>query len=398
MGWYDLERMPDKSAPPTRVGYIPTLDGWRALAVFAVIIYHDKVRRIGPISDSFVHKFGHLGVDLFFAISGILICSRLLDEEYSNHQISLSGFYIRRFCRILPPAWLFLGTLAVLGIAHVVPVGLSAWFAAFAFVQNYYQVHLHSLPSSLVTDAYWYTGHFWSLAVEEHFYLILPGILYLFRKSRIAILVSIIVVVFVYGVIIHSNPAWIDLMGGGESAIRRTELRINALLFPALLAILLRKHGFHRFSMRWLRPVVVIPVLGFLFGAVALFILKAHLANSGLILLLADFGFPFLILCTMLHPASYISRFLELRPLRHLGKISYSIYLWQQLFFIREQTSISATWWPIHALQSFPWSLIAVLVIANASYYFVERPFMRLGHRLAPPATPGRSELKAVPS
>jgi len=364
--------MADQLSPPTRVGYIPTLDGWRAIAVFSVILYHDKLRRFGPVSDSFLHNYGAMGVDLFFAISGILICSRLLDEEYSNHAISLRDFYLRRFCRILPPAWLYLAVLAALGIAHVVHVGFSAWLSALLFAENYYLVHTQSVEISL------YTNHFWSLAIEEHFYLILPALLVLFRTRRVAVLVSLISVFFLYGLVIHSNQGWLDFMGG-NAATQRTELRINALLFPALLAILMRKPAFHRFAMGWLKPRIALPALLVIFAVVYTVALKAHSTNSGLILVLTNFGFPFLILSTMLHPGSPLSRILEVAPLRHLGKISYSIYLWQQLFFIGQHTSCAA------------------LLIANASFYLVERPFIRLGHRLAPPATPGRRDLEAVP-
>jgi len=378
--------MPDQVARPTKVGYIPTLDGWRALAVFSVIFYHDKLWRIGPVSDSFIHNYGSMGVDLFFAISGILICSRLLDEEYTNHQISIRDFYVRRFCRILPPAWLYLGVLAVLGIAHVVHVGLAAWLCSLVFLGNYYNVWVRSVEVSL------YTNHFWSLAIEEHFYLILPGILVLFRKHRIAVLVTLIAAFFVYGTLIHANRGWLDFMGGNES-VMRTELRINALIFPALLAILLRKPTFNRFSERWLKPHFVIPALIVVFGALFALAVKLHLSNSGLIQTAANFGFPFLIVSTMMHPRTWLSRLLEIAPLRHLGKISYSIYLWHQLFFIGKHTSFGAAW-PFNLLQSWPWSMCAVLLIANASFYLVERPFIRLGHRLAPPATPGRRDME----
>jgi peptidoglycan/LPS O-acetylase OafA/YrhL len=307
--------MSGPQSPPTRVGYIPTLDGWRAIAVFSVILYHDKLHRFGHFSDSLIHNYGAMGVDLFFAISGILICSRLLDEEYANHSISLRDFYVRRFCRILPPAWLYLAVLAILGIVHVVRVGFSAWLAALLFVENYYLVHTRSVVISV------FTNHFWSLAIEEHFYLILPGILVLFRARRIFVLASLIAAFFVYRLIIHSHTGWLDFMGG-NAATQRTELRINALLFPALLAILLRKPAFHRFAMRWFKPLIAIPALVAIFAAAYFMALKAHSANSGFILILTNFGFPVLILSTMLHPRALLSRLLEIAPLRHLGKIS----------------------------------------------------------------------------
>src|SRR5438309_1226291 len=103
-------RIPESTAnsPNAR---IPSLDGWRAIAVFSVIAYHDQVHHIGILSNSLWHEYGRLGVDLFFAISGMLICTRLLEEEAALGQISLKGFYIRRFFRILPPAFAYLALM-----------------------------------------------------------------------------------------------------------------------------------------------------------------------------------------------------------------------------------------------------------------------------------------------
>ncbi len=90
-----------KAISSPKSGYIPSLDGWRAIAVSLVIMSHIPIRsrNYGYL----IHFVGTLGVDLFFAISGILICSRLLDEELRHGSISLKGFYIRRTFRIFPP-------------------------------------------------------------------------------------------------------------------------------------------------------------------------------------------------------------------------------------------------------------------------------------------------------
>jgi hypothetical protein len=76
--------------------YIRSLDGWRALAVLAVMALHDQAHHLGPLNDNWLNEHGVLGVRVFFAISGILICSRLLDEESRYGRISLRDFYVRR--------------------------------------------------------------------------------------------------------------------------------------------------------------------------------------------------------------------------------------------------------------------------------------------------------------
>jgi len=90
--------MSDPAEEPS--GYIPTLDGWRALSVALVIMHHSQIQSkipiLGPLLQSLARS-GEVGVELFFAISGLLICSRFLDEESRAGHISVNAFYVRRF-------------------------------------------------------------------------------------------------------------------------------------------------------------------------------------------------------------------------------------------------------------------------------------------------------------
>src|SRR5271165_235764 len=97
-----------------RSGYLPTLDGWRAIAIAAVLLDHAGSGFHRQASWHPLLQTGADGVSLFFAISGFLICSRLLEEEQLVGRISLKGFYIRRACRILPAAFTYLVVVAVL--------------------------------------------------------------------------------------------------------------------------------------------------------------------------------------------------------------------------------------------------------------------------------------------
>lgn len=361
-------------------GYIPTLDGWRAIAVFSVIAYHDHLYRVGRLSDSILHSYGYLGVDLFFAISGLLICTRLLEEEEVHGKIALKGFYIRRFFRILPPAYAFLFVLGCLRYFHIVHLGVWSWFSSLLFVNNYYMAAVGN------PDITFYSNHLWSLAVEEHFYLLLPGILLLFPRRRTVFFACLTALSFIYSIGIYAHHSWWLAMGNGFSRFR-TDMRIHALLFPALLAILLRRPRFRRLCVLAVSPLVVV-----VFQLMAFQIFPA-IGLPSLFLLIVPCGIPFLLVGTMLHPTSLLSRFLEIAPMRFLGRISYSIYLWQQLFFIDQHENLRAKW-PLGPLQSTAWSLALVLLIATASYYLLEKPLIRLGHRLAPPVTPGRLDLE----
>lgn len=355
-------------------GYLPTLDGWRALAVFAVIAYHDRVFGLGRLNDGLVHRFGFLGVDLFFAISGLLICSRLLEEEQRGQGIKLKGFYIRRFLRILPPATAYLLMLIPLGVLHVIAWSTKAWLAAMFFYRNYYSAWTGTDGISP------YTNHFWSLSVEEHFYLFLPALLILFPKARGWLLGLVALASLAWTEIVHLVPALLTKMGG-EFADRRTEFHLTGIVFAALLAELLTRAAIRQWCLRWVTPVWTI--LGF---AIALGITH-HFGEGFGARVIVPLAFPLVVLSTVLHPESILGRGLELAPLRFLGKVSYSIYLWQQLFFTGSHERAGGV---LGYLQWHPFNLIATLACAFASYYLLEKPFMRLGHRLAPPATPGR--------
>src|SRR5271166_3415100 len=111
--------MPPKSLSTPVRHYIPTLDGWRAIAILLVMLHHDIVHRLGPFNTTWGYEHGLVGVDVFFAISGILICTLLLEEEKQTGGIDLRSFYIRRAFRILPPAFLYLFGLGLLWLFHL---------------------------------------------------------------------------------------------------------------------------------------------------------------------------------------------------------------------------------------------------------------------------------------
>jgi peptidoglycan/LPS O-acetylase OafA/YrhL len=160
--------------------YIPGLDGWRAIAIFFVLLAHDNEHSFGILNTHRIHEFGWAGVNLFFAISGLLICSRLLEEERLKGSISLHGFYVRRIFRILPPAWLFLIAVVILESTHFIVKSGNAVPAAFLMVTNFYLSIHHAPPEAL------FTAHFWSLSVEEHFYLLLPAVLIFFPRGELS--------------------------------------------------------------------------------------------------------------------------------------------------------------------------------------------------------------------
>ncbi len=348
-------------------GYLPTLDGWRAIAVLSVILFHDSLHSYGALSTGWFHDYGSIGVDIFFGISGLLICSRLLEEEDKYGRISLKRFYVRRGFRILPPLLCYLLCAGLLALVGVIPLAAKEWFASLFFCRNY------SFFSQVPGHNDWYTGHFWSLAVEEHFYLLLPGLLvFVPRRWRIPALLALAMCVEIWRAYRQQTQPWLFLF-------QHTDIRLDALLIPALCAILLAKPWWHRVLATTARFWPVLAVLTVYLITTDHVPVVTRLGESFLI--------PLVLLGTVLYPGGIAARFLELAPLRWIGRLSYSLYLWQQMFFTGHYFSPLGPW------QRFPLNWLLLFGVAAASYYCVERPLMKLGHRLAPPATPGRDDL-----
>jgi peptidoglycan/LPS O-acetylase OafA/YrhL len=323
-----------------------------------VVLCHDSVHRFGPLSTQWLYDHGHHGVDVFFAISGILICSRLMSEEEHKGKIHIDRFYLRRAFRILPPAVFYLACLVVLHLAIALPVGYPEIASSLLFLRNYtfsFQHLQHIYPA--------YTSHFWSLAVEEHFYLLLPGLLVFCPKRwRVTSLLLIASAVAVHRA----------LLGAGTQSQFHTDTKLDALLIPAAIAVLLRRSEFRAWLTSWLRywPVVGVSLL-----AIISFGRPGVLEPFAVAWLM-----PFVILGTMLRPRGLVARFLELAPLRYIGRLSYSLYLWQQLFFVSHYGSVSSG---MSMVQHWPLSLALTIGMAMLSYYCVEQPCIRIGHRTA---------------
>ena len=327
--------------------YLPTLDGWRALAVAAVVAYHLQWARgvfverpLQPILEQ-----GKFGVDLFFAISGYLITHRMLAEHAKTGRVSLGGFYVRRVFRIIPPALLYLGFIAVAPLPSWHPPSLEEWLGCLLFFRNY------------VTDGLLITGHFWSLSVEEHFYLLWPT-LFLIRsvRSRLWILPVAAVAIAVWRALVFADRIPPVFMSDSITEFR-TDVRLDAILWGAWLALVMNDATWRERIRRRLSFVPWLLCVGAFWGS-------TYLSTEPEMSVKA-FVAPFIILGTVYHPEWLVSRLLEFRPLRFIGGISYGIYLFQQAFL------------PLN-----PWRAALIVPCAIASFYLVERPMMEMGRQL----------------
>ncbi|ADV81765.1 acyltransferase 3 [Terriglobus saanensis SP1PR4] len=317
------------------------------------------------------------GLELFFAISGFLICSRILGEEEKFATFKIASFYIRRFFRIQPAACAYLGVVGLLMVGGVVMESPKFWIGALFGYQNFlYNSHV-SARENIRTLL---TGHFWTLAVEEHFYILISATLFFFKRRRILVLASL----WFSSVILNRllvNVCHIDL----ASRFRMTNVVLPYLLFAALAAALLQNKKNLETVKAYLSPWITVLI------TVLLVSLRTVNQPSGLFTTdtldrsekYIFYCFTLWIVSTVTHPRSLSTRFLENRAIRYVGRLSYSLYLWHVLFFLPARPEMGITWHPLVIMSSFPLRYLFTLIAALVSYYVVERPMIRIGHRLA---------------
>jgi peptidoglycan/LPS O-acetylase OafA/YrhL len=318
---------------------IPSLDGMRAISISLVVAGHwAELKYRSDVAGA----FANLGVRIFFVISGYLITTLLLKEYGKSSTIGLREFYVRRAYRIFPAAMVFMA------VAFVIFWHELKWYhmaAAVLYLANFDYAH----P--------WFLGHLWSLSVEEQFYFLWPGVLKRWYRHRATILLGVVVFAPVYRVICHllqshgkadeTFPAVADVLAIG------CLLGIFAPWLPKITA---------RWALSMIVPVVLVPVylgmLQFHLTALLLFVLwpMMHVCIAGL----------------LLHVVQRPYWILNVRPVVWLGQISYSLYLWQQLF--------------VYGTHGRPWYFVFfALALASASYYLVEQPMLRVRERRAEP-------------
>ena len=363
---------------------MPALDGLRALAVIAVLLYH------GDVSWA---QGGYFGVDAFFVLSGFLITSLLLAEFTADRTIALGSFWARRARRLLPAMALVLVAVAIYAVVAAHPLelrqlrgdGISTLF----YVANWHQVFTHqsyfesfAAPSAL--------RHTWSLAIEEQFYLVWPlvvlGVLHVTRGSRRALLALCIALATASAALM---AIWYTPGTDPSRVYYGTDTRAQSLLIGATLAIF--------FSWRALSPRR--PRLAVLFDTAALLAMGALLLiwgtttsgeawqyRGGFAVMAILVAF---VIANVTQPEhqGLLARGLSWTPLRSVGLISYGLYLWHWPIFVwlsEERTNLDGP-------RLLMVRLTVTAVVSAASFVFVERPIRRgafnsVQLRLATPA------------
>lgn len=315
-----------------RIGY---LDGWRGLAIIGVLIGHFlNVPGINP---------GRYGVELFFVLSG-----RLMAEILFIKKVELPNFFSRRFSRVYPTFAIFAVFTYISGIF---PISWNELLSCLTFTYNYLHVFFRESIA---------LNHIWSLCIEEHMYIIL-GLIAFFCNSRnlnpLPFLVCLTLVMMANGALRYAD-GYSYYQVYWRTDVRGASILVGAIAFLAI-------HRFERLQhvQSWL-PIL----LGVLSVALNLGRIPDPIKYSAGTICLA------LSLVTLPSASGFFRRILENAILRGFGLISFSLYLWQQLFFAYGREHFGWLFAPL--------GLSLAMAVGTLSYFLVEKTSRRLTLRL----------------
>jgi peptidoglycan/LPS O-acetylase OafA/YrhL len=352
--------------PSSASGRIPSLDGLRAASIVLVLLGHlAGTRNFLTLSSlALFGDLGNLGVSVFFVISGYLITTLLLNEQALVERVNLGAFYARRAFRILPAAGTYLAVLALLTtVTSGVRLSSSDWLHALTFTMNYDQ------------DRDWWVGHLWSLSVEEQFYLLWPAaIAVLGRVGGLWLAGSAVVIAPLWRV-----SVWVLWPDARESLGETFPTVMDAIAVGCVLAGSARWLADREWYRRILSPRPLAAIVGVVMGCNAL---GSHPWFSlPLGMTLRNLGIALIVHAPILQSNKPVASVLDRVGLRWLGRLSYSLYLWQQPFLNRHSHS---------TLAAFPINLGGAFVCAILSFVWIESPALRLRDRLASRTMPSR--------
>jgi peptidoglycan/LPS O-acetylase OafA/YrhL len=341
-----------------KFAHFPQLDGFRGLAALLVVAGHVlEFSTARSRLQVFGESIAQLGVLLFFVLSGFLITGLLYRERATSKDVDLRRFYARRVLRLAPALLLFLGVCLVLvEIKAITDIPKYEFIVCLLYLRNIY-----GRSQSL--------GHLWSLALEEQFYLVWPWFMKFIRRDRLLTfafcatalislfrMVEIRLALFSYDSGVYYERPW---------------FRFDSILIGCCVALtLLEGRAMFRFLFIGASDLSKTISWCLLFLWTAWGEGLSHTFYITLQMILAAF-----VLCQLiLVPRGKIFALFCSTWLRYCGKISYSLYLWQQLFLVVKDPS-----WGL--VRAFPINLLAPFACAMLSYHLVEIPALKLKHR-----------------
>ncbi len=342
------------SCEMTKLGYRPGLNGLRAIAILLVVSLHALSWPGG----------GYLGVDLFFVLSGFLITRLLLEEHEQFGRISLHGFFERRIRRLLPALVVMLAVYAVVSAA-VGQNPLGPTFEGLFYCTNFF------LAFGGQTSP---VNHLWSLAQEEQFYLVWPVLLMVLLRFRPRVIVPILAVLLL---LLSAHGAY--LATHGASGLRldySPDTRSDGLIVGCIAGVLWRESKSRIFGIA---ALVGLPLM------VALLLALTPTSPALHVGVLTAIVMYFAVLVHLATQDGRFARALSWRPMSYLGRISYSLYLWHVPILVAIGVATASLGMRLGGVA-------LSVVVAAASYRFVEQPLLNAGRLRS------RTQRQTVPS
>lgn len=371
-----VDKIPSGISRASADHHIPAYDGIRGIAILFVLLYHfaSSLMVLGltsPILDAF--QFGWCGVDVFFALSGFLITGILLDSKSSPNYFK--SFYARRALRIFPLCYGAMFVVFLLRTAFedagVWGVHDTLWSPASLvwpalFLENFVVAFRGQETTGLMI-------HYWSLAVEEHFYLLWPLLIWLVPRNWAAGFAILAAVGSIAGRALALHRGWdTDLVFG------LTPLRMDGLAIGALGAIVLRTRAVAALA----RPAKITLIIGLALAALLFAFHKGADQSDPIIWV---WGYPLVAICTtaallVSTAGGRLARLLSMQPLRWLGKYSFGLYVWHPIIgmlLFHSKLAVVPAGAPVFIILIIA-ALVFVLnlVVAWVSFNFWEKPFL----------------------
>ncbi|MCE5766326.1 acetyltransferase [Staphylococcus pseudintermedius] len=357
---------------PINPRYMPGLDGVRAVAVIAIIIYHLNPQWLSG---------GFLGVDTFFVISGYLITSLLLTEYHNTGKIKLMSFWLRRVKRLIPAVLFLVMGVIVLSLIFM-PTEIQKVradsIAAIFYVSNWWYImqNVDYFEQFAVQPL----KHLWSLAIEEQFYLVFPIVLlslfsFIRRLKSIRIIFLILLVISMIAMMVLYVP--------NENVARvyfGTDTRIQTLLMGVLLALVWPPFQLKAKVNRQMRTMI--DTAGVV-GLAILFICFKFVSETNSILYYGGFFListvTLLVIASSVHPSGYFAKFLGNKVFTFIGSRSYSLYLWHYPIIVLIHHQFVQGQIPplVYVVE-----ILLMVLMAEFSYKFIERPFRKEGFNI----------------
>ncbi|EGQ1598285.1 acetyltransferase [Staphylococcus pseudintermedius] len=357
---------------PINPRYMPGLDGVRAVAVIAIIIYHLNPQWLSG---------GFLGVDTFFVISGYLITSLLLTEYHNTGKIELMSFWLRRVKRLIPAVLFLVMGVIVLSLIFM-PTEIQKVradsIAAIFYVSNWWYImqNVDYFEQFAVQPL----KHLWSLAIEEQFYLVFPIVLlsllsFIRRLKSIRIIFLILLVISMIAMMVLYVP--------NENVARvyfGTDTRIQTLLMGVLLALVWPPFQLKAKVNRQMRTMI--DTAGVV-GLAILFICFKFVSETNSILYYGGFFListvTLLVIASSVHPSGYFAKFLGNKVFTFIGSRSYSLYLWHYPIIVLIHHQFVQGQIPplVYVVE-----ILLMVLMVEFSYKFIEQPFRKEGFNI----------------